>query len=251
MRQNPTRSLPLKAQLSVQRNPKKLGYTLTEVLVVITLIAVLTAILIPVAGKIRSAGNTVKCISNLKQVTSIYLMTVQDNNGLFLPSNKVRPGEVTAMYRDKHWDEAVAIFLHNTGHGQRNDRVRHLSCPAVLDKLISDHGKTPENAVNKSTYGVNSYLNRRGGDELPIGATRMDQLVEPSETILFGDSKIIGTGLPERSINGWGQQPVAYHGKHAHLSYADGHVRVVLPSEIPVDPPPANSSRESIPWRGY
>jgi prepilin-type N-terminal cleavage/methylation domain-containing protein/prepilin-type processing-associated H-X9-DG protein len=251
MRQLPTRFLPLKAQLSVQRNSKESGFTLTELLVVIAIIAVLTAIIIPVAGKIRSAGNTAKCISNLKQITSVYLLTVQDNNGLFLPSNLTRPGEVTPIYRNLNWDQALSLFLHNMGQGERENRMRDLSCPAVLKILSSDHGKTTENGVNKSTYGLNSYLNRLGGNGLAIGATRMDQLVDPSATILFGDSTISPTGTPDRSINGGAQQPVAYHGKHAHLSYADGHVRVVLPSEIPVDPPPANSSRESIPWRGY
>ncbi len=60
---------------------KKRGFTLIELLVVIAIIAILAAILFPVFSRARMRANTVRCISNLKQLGLAFQMYRDDNAG--------------------------------------------------------------------------------------------------------------------------------------------------------------------------
>jgi len=59
------------------------GFTLVELLVVIAIIAVLAAILFPVASKMRGAADTTKCVSNLRQIGIQFYNYATENDGNF------------------------------------------------------------------------------------------------------------------------------------------------------------------------
>ena len=56
------------------------AFTLIELLVVIAIIAVLAGLSLPVISGMRESGNSVKCISNLKQIGSALNLYAADNN---------------------------------------------------------------------------------------------------------------------------------------------------------------------------
>lgn len=61
------------------------GFTLVELLVVIAIIAILAAILFPVFAQARMRANTVRCISNLRQLALAFQQYTQDNGGRMPP----------------------------------------------------------------------------------------------------------------------------------------------------------------------
>ena len=60
---------------------RKRAFTLVELLVVIGIIAVLIGILLPTLNRAREAANRAQCLSNLRQLTTAWIMYAQDNKG--------------------------------------------------------------------------------------------------------------------------------------------------------------------------
>ena len=70
-----------------RRNRGRGGFTLTEVLVVIAIIAVLTALLLPAVGRARAAARQARGLSDVRQLLVGYTMYHQANGGAVLPGN--------------------------------------------------------------------------------------------------------------------------------------------------------------------
>jgi prepilin-type N-terminal cleavage/methylation domain-containing protein/prepilin-type processing-associated H-X9-DG protein len=68
------------------RTGSKTGFTLVELLVVISIIALLAAILMPALGRAREMARASACLSNMKNIGSALNIFVADNKGKF-PSN--------------------------------------------------------------------------------------------------------------------------------------------------------------------
>jgi prepilin-type N-terminal cleavage/methylation domain-containing protein/prepilin-type processing-associated H-X9-DG protein len=67
--------------IAPRRHPK--AFTLVELLVVIGIIAVLIAILLPAMSTARRQANTVKCLSNMRQVGQAFMFYARDFKGCF------------------------------------------------------------------------------------------------------------------------------------------------------------------------
>ena len=60
---------------------RKTAFTLVELLVVIGIIAVLISLLLPTLGRVRQQANSVKCLSNLRQIGQALVMYTNVHNG--------------------------------------------------------------------------------------------------------------------------------------------------------------------------
>jgi len=88
------------------RPVRRPAFSLVELLVVVTIIVLLIAILLPALSRARDRAATVKCMSNLRQLSTVYALYAQDNGqrvpigycnampwtGYFLWSGTVGPG---------------------------------------------------------------------------------------------------------------------------------------------------------------
>ena len=84
------------AIVSPRRNPHA-ALTLIELLFLLFLFAVLAAIALPVFMRVKTKGNEVKALSNVKQIVLAMRLYASDNNGDY-PSFVLKNGEPTKKY---------------------------------------------------------------------------------------------------------------------------------------------------------
>jgi len=178
------------------------GFTLTELLVVIGLIAMLVSLLMPVLSKARSAANSAGCLSNLRQLGAAWQIYNAENSGRFLEyvSSTVTAPEVAW---NSYWLGALE---------RMNVKGNVLLCPAAHEPIpyaqpgagkglgnvnYAWTGKFMPNATvtklnastfRNSSYGFNKYLSIDAGGFGHDGkATRVTAVRTLPETPLFID----------------------------------------------------------------
>jgi prepilin-type N-terminal cleavage/methylation domain-containing protein len=113
----------------IERRQNRLAFTLVELLVVISIIAILLAILMPALSKTRESARTLVCGSNLKQCGMAMMMYAQDYDGKS-PPDPVVFGE--------YWFNKLAPYLGDALLGQRakGKTAAELSKDPELLKII-------------------------------------------------------------------------------------------------------------------
>jgi len=136
------------------------GFTLVELLVVIGIIAVLISILLPALSAAREQANTVKCLSNMRQIGQAQAAYAADFKGFVVPPAYLIPG-------DQYNEENYATTLVN---------MKYLQAPGKIDLTSAPGG---DNSVffcpNGLTDLVGVVYSQPGGGSKPDPVTRTDQ----------------------------------------------------------------------------
>src|SRR6202451_945507 len=88
---------------------KKNGFTLTELLVVIAVMAILAALLLPALSKSKSRTQTIVCLNNLRQLSTCWQLYTGDNNDLLVPNDNIA-GDASGP----SWCQGTGILDTNT-----------------------------------------------------------------------------------------------------------------------------------------
>lgn len=139
-------------------------FTLIELLVVIAVIAILAAMLLPALSKAREAARAINCVSNMKQLSLVFILYSHDYDD-FLPSlETINPsGTGTNSYGQtvgaKNWlDDLVELYLGSRQASINPSKV--LFCPGetVREDITTNYGLNYLIAsVNKVAFKTTSF----------------------------------------------------------------------------------------------
>jgi prepilin-type N-terminal cleavage/methylation domain-containing protein/prepilin-type processing-associated H-X9-DG protein len=122
------------------------GFTLVELLVVISIIALLLAVLIPALSSARQQATTVTCATRLKDIGVVFGLYMADNNGN-LPTNRY----VNVNDGYDRWCALIAKY-YNRNRNELKDKNKTpyaeiCRCPAQNQKF----------SIENSAYGIYGF----------------------------------------------------------------------------------------------
>ncbi len=169
------------------------AFTLVELLVVISIIAILAAILFPVLSAAKARAQKTLCLNNLKQIgTGIHLYADEDNDTL--PSIVIT-NDMPWSYQWRFFKELTKSYDGLSGASSPQDKL--FACPAdtfyywnTLDSPIYFTGMCQTNWSDYCSYWfsrLNLVPNPNGGFYSGISGIKVSSLHNPAKTLMAVD----------------------------------------------------------------
>lgn len=227
---------------------QQLAFTLTELLIVIGVIAVLLGILIPVLSNVRQSGRTVACQSNLRQLgTAVSMYTIDADNTLPYPSTSFGESALWFNAVDKYL-KAIQGRKGATGVAQDRSYMRYKQCSFWQDLGDAKTEGAQDPIVEAARYlKMNANLRRNNlpiyrnpftGTNTTNGFARLFDVKQPERFVMIGDGVSLdmvpnvnnqteSTGF-SMEVNRLSEpSPGLRHNKGANIMFVDTHVELI------------------------
>jgi len=215
-------------------------------LVVIAIIAILAALLLPALTRAKLKAQSATCVSNLRQLTTAWIMYADDYNGLLVPNYLSSPLAWIDGTSGSVFIMPGATNINSLRKGllfPYNPSIGVFQCPSAI--------KGPRAIVPNVRVVRNYSLEGRMGGASAADATRYGvsdttwvltstypqyrKMVDiktpvPSEALTFIDESIEtlddGYFAVNLDSNTWQNSPTVRHGRSGVLAFADGHAEL-------------------------
>jgi prepilin-type N-terminal cleavage/methylation domain-containing protein len=148
------------------------GFTLVELLVVISIIALLLAVLMPALGKARESAKSTVCKSGFKQFSVALVAYSMDNRDEYL---KQGAGNNVTWSDEEYWFGRIAPYINlKTPTSKTSEFMR---CPS--GQSIKDYNKE----LVFSWLGTDYGLQQANGGKV----TKLASIIQPSKFVSFFD----------------------------------------------------------------
>lgn len=240
------------------RKKSKTAFTLVEMLVVISIIALLAAIAMPAYSSIMARSRGAACLSNMRQLSAAMLAFSSENDGFLPRGNMNTDGQSSA---GREWYKAIYTYIPTANNKMSGKQVNKVFlCPAE---------KQPPGRTNTCCQYTASFALEAGNSSTAAtgtsgnGPRALAAIDYPSRTIMLADGTIGNTSYAysTESASTWNAVRKDISGtsptnatkisfRHSasgamNVAYVDGHVGTIRWE----DREDTNKLSEPI-WRG-
>jgi prepilin-type N-terminal cleavage/methylation domain-containing protein/prepilin-type processing-associated H-X9-DG protein len=147
---------------------RRRGFTLVELLVVIAIIAVLIALLLPALSRARAQANSVKCLSNLRQLGQALVLYNTNNRGYNVPSYNMKWATTSSPAATDPPLDGWACILERDHliSVAENDAAGVFNCPDALEISSNPRGSILWPTTTPGGAGCEKIDPDRGFDKL-------------------------------------------------------------------------------------
>ncbi|ARN55921.1 type II secretion system protein [Sedimentisphaera salicampi] len=222
---------------------KSCGFSLIELLAVISITAILISFLIPALAKAREHAQCAVCLSNQRN-TGIALRLYIDNHNGVLPSAEPYPGKYGSL--KQHWFMNPEFLSYLDIELRRDDdgdllgppQSRSvLTCPAHRKPARTRHSPPEYPEKNKGyalSFAANAVLGVSGRGSMPTEYRKEGEFRRPSEAMMFTDANgtlhvpgvVLFEGCPRDNF-------AFRHNSKANILFLDQHTEKMGKEEIP------------------
>jgi prepilin-type N-terminal cleavage/methylation domain-containing protein/prepilin-type processing-associated H-X9-DG protein len=172
---------------------KDQGFTLVELLVVVAIISILSAVLFPVMAGAKASANRTACASNLRQLGSATSLYLSDYDDTFVLTG-YQPSSESTSRNDRTWVQLVLPYIRSFAVFKcPSDQTLRPKAEASFDQDLvpGDAASMYYTASMRSNYGYNylylSPIIRENGQWF-VRPKNFSQVNQPSNTLMYVDS---------------------------------------------------------------
>ena len=221
------------------------AFSLIELLAVIAVAAILSALLIPGVQRARQGGASAVCRANLHQMYAAYAMYLDDHNGRFFPWREEVSGGTLWYWGLEDGGNAEGSRTLDKSHARLAPYFDQVGGAEVCPSFPYEATGTKQKFdVASYGYGLNVYLIADTPANRASGARSFRHIQLPAETIVWGDSAQVNTWQSPASprnpmLEEWyflsRDAPPSFHFRHRrqfNAVMADGSGRTFTPNRL-------------------
>jgi prepilin-type N-terminal cleavage/methylation domain-containing protein/prepilin-type processing-associated H-X9-DG protein len=213
----------------------RIGFTLVELIVTITIIAVLASLSFVALRNVRTSARSATCVNNIKQIIATHNILAQETGGVIVhPWASVIQGSELRNWSEFHTIQLSDDFDWLQPVSDVNERMRnmeYLRCPTAYALQRSEMARLNDHRGWR-TYGLNQKIGLNQDPDPSLrawtdGARTVIEVVSPSKLVLVSEggwegsrNRYPGAIGPEAENAGY----AGFHGGGFHVGYLDGHV---------------------------
>ena len=221
------------------------AFTLIELLIVISIVAILAGIVLPIYGSVQMTARRTQSLSNMRQFGTALIAYCGDNNGQLPTEGSSNPSWGTAGNTTLSATEATAWYNVLPRSYANSRGVADYTSSTAADFYSKNSlfyvpaAKYPSTKLSAPQFAMNFCSKLFDSTFVPEDSlVRLPNFQAPAETVVFqesglpGEKVIRGQSAYTNQSKSYASRSVARYGGNTIITFADGHADVVLGTDI-------------------